>query len=140
MKKLSQKTAVVFLAIMIAATPLFAVATDSLKTSISLLAVENLKNGILSDNEGLMRSSVYMAGKYKIDMVVAEIAKILFSDTNQVNKELAARALYEIASLDAVNVLKKFISSDQDVKVRNLCSLLVKDLAESKGKFTAYEN
>ena len=50
--------------------------------------IGNLVNGINSDNEGLKRSAIYYAGKYKVDEAVDALVEQLKNETSTENKYL----------------------------------------------------
>lgn len=99
-------------------------------------ALNNLIAGIQSENDGLKRSSVYFAGKYRI----AEVENILI---NQLQKEedpstriLIALVLYEMGSIEGLLVVQRLAQNDDNERVRRMAThiyneFLINDLNSS---------
>ncbi len=83
-------------------------------------AVENLNKGIQSDNEGLKRSSIYYAGKYKITGAVGTLITQLKKETNPSNRILIALVLYKIGTPEGIKAVKSLYTKDDDQKVRRM--------------------
>jgi len=83
-------------------------------------ALENLLNGIESDNEGVKRSAIYFAGKYKIaeaeDALIAQLKK----EQNPSTRILIALVLFEMGSDEGLMYVKKLSMEDADAKVRRM--------------------
>jgi hypothetical protein len=90
-------------------------------------SIENLIAGINSDNEGLRKSSIYFAGKYKLPETVDALVEQLFSESNPSNRILIARALYEIGERDGIEAVKHISQTDSNKKVRRISSLICKE-------------
>ncbi|MDZ7764093.1 MAG: HEAT repeat domain-containing protein [Melioribacteraceae bacterium] len=83
--------------------------------------IENLAAGILSDNYGLQRSSIYFAGYYKVAEVVNEVTEVMLTSDEPNIKILAALALYEIGKEEALNDFAQLVNNNQeDLKVRKM--------------------
>jgi len=99
-------------------------------------ALNNLITGIQSENDGLKRSSIYFAGKYRI----AEVENILI---NQLQKEedpstriLIALVLYEMGSIEGLLVVQRLAQNDDNERVRRMAThiyneYLINDLNSS---------
>ena len=99
-------------------------------------ALKNLVAGIQSENDGLKRSSIYFAGKYRI----AEVEKILI---NQLQKEenpstriLIALVLYEMGSTEGFLAVRQLAQNDDNERVRRMAThiyneYLINDLNSS---------
>jgi len=99
-------------------------------------ALKNLITGIQSENDGLKRSSIYFAGKYRI----AEVENILI---NQLQKEedpstriLIALVLYEMGSIEGLLVVQRLAQNDDNERVRRMAThiyneYLINDLNSS---------
>ena len=83
-------------------------------------ALENLLNGIESDNEGVKRSAIYFTGKYKIaeaeDALIAQLKK----EQNPSTRILIALVLLEMGSNEGLMYVKKLSMEDTDAKVRRM--------------------
>ena len=85
-------------------------------------ALKNLIAGIQSENDGLKRSSIYFAGKYRI----AEVENILI---NQLQKEedpstriLIALVLFEMGSIEGLLVVQRLAQNDDNERVRRMAT------------------
>ena len=83
-------------------------------------AVENLKSGINSDNDGVRKSSIYFAGKYRIAEVVNTLAERLEKEEEPSIRLLIAYSLYEIKDADGMNAVKELSLNDKNVKVKRM--------------------
>ncbi|QQS35850.1 MAG: HEAT repeat domain-containing protein [Ignavibacteriales bacterium] len=95
------------------------------KKEISENMLKNLEVAINSENEGLRRSAVYLAGKYKVAEVVDDLTEILSTEKDPNNRVLIALALNEIGSEEALKALKKLSVNDEDVYVRRMSLAIV---------------
>ena len=91
--------------------------------------ITNLLNGLNSENTGLMKSSVYMAGKYRVSEAVKTLTSLLAEEKDPAVRLLIARALYEIGDYDGMMAVYELSRSDKDVKVRNISRALYNDFA-----------
>jgi HEAT repeat protein len=88
-------------------------------------AIKNLITAINSDNEGLRRSAVYFAGKYKVKETVNSLAEILKKEKDPNNRVLIALALFEIGDEEGINAVKKLAENDEDLYVRRMSLAIV---------------
>ena len=94
--------------------------TAAQKVPYTKSQVDNLINGMESDNTGLKQSAVILAGKYRIVEVTELLRKMLQEEENSSTIILIAYSLYQIENNAAmVDVLQKGQFS-QDYTVRNL--------------------
>lgn len=82
--------------------------------------LKNLTTAITSENEGLRRSGIYLAGKYKIVEVVDELTEILSEEKDPNNRVLIMLALHEIGTDEALKAIKKLAANDEDIYVRRM--------------------
>jgi hypothetical protein len=87
-------------------------------------AIENLKNGIRSNNEGLKRSSIYFAGYYRISETVPVLTETLKNESAPGTKILIALVLYRIGDEKGINLVKDMASKDKNPEVRRMCSCI----------------
>ncbi len=102
-----------------------ATSVDAQETSISNItsgkyALKNLLAGIQSQNEGVRRSSIYFAGKYKIAEAEKTLIDQLHREKNAGTRILIALVLYEMGSVDGLLEVKKLSKEDIDPKVRRM--------------------
>ena len=83
-------------------------------------ALKNLLVGIKSRNEGVKRSCIYFAGKYKIAEAEETLIKQLHEEKNPSTRILIALVLYEMDSKDGLLEIEKLSKEDIDPKVRRM--------------------
>ena len=94
--------------------------------------IDNLITGIKAENNGLMRSSVYFAGKYKITQATSVLLEVFEKETEPSNIILIALAIYEIGDRDAMMKVIDTANNTQDIKIKNMLSAIaLQYLAES---------
>lgn len=127
------------LALLLGSTPLYA--QNPVKDAINknANAIGNLVNGIKSDNEGLKRSSIYLAGYYKIEEVVPALTEQLHKEKNESNRLLIALTLNEIGTPEAVNVLKELSKQDGSEKVKRISNAVLIERANHYNTTSEYK-
>jgi len=83
-------------------------------------ALDNLLDGIKSDNDGVKRSSIYFVGKYRIAEAEEVLIEQLKEEQNPSNKILIAFVLYELGSEQGLLAVKKLADNDDNQKVRRM--------------------
>ncbi|HSP86547.1 MAG TPA: HEAT repeat domain-containing protein [Ignavibacteriaceae bacterium] len=86
------------------------------------VALKNLLVGIQSENEGLQRSSIFLAGKYKLTPAIDVLSEQLAEVENVNTRILIALSLYQIGSVEILPAIKKSAANDDDLKVRKICT------------------
>ena len=89
-------------------------AQSSKYKNVTVNSVETLKQGIKSDNPGLRKSSIYMAGLYKIDEAVATLTEQLEKEKNPGIRILIALSLYNIGNSHGMDAVKDLSVNDND--------------------------
>jgi HEAT repeat protein len=89
-------------------------------------SIETLKNGITSTNTGLRKSSIYMAGLYKINETVNLLTEELKNEKDPGTKVLIALSLYNIGNPKGMEAVKRLAETDNDLKVRRMSTALYK--------------
>ena len=84
--------------------------------------ISNLVNGINSDNEGLKRSAIYFAGKYKVEEAVDALVDQLEMETSTENKYLISLSLYLIGDEKGIEAVKKVAAFDNDPRAKRLAA------------------
>jgi hypothetical protein len=105
---------------------------NELKCRDKKAAIANLIHGIKSDNLGLMKCSVYFAGKYR----VKEAVPVLIEELNSVNdsncKVLIALSLYLIGDKDGIEAVYKIAKTDRNERVRHMCNAIYVEYSRNK--------
>jgi len=83
-------------------------------------ALQNLLAGIKSDNEGVQRSSIYFAGKYRIAESESALIEQLNTEENPSTRILIALVLYELGSMKGLEAIRELARNDKDLKVRRM--------------------
>ena len=83
-------------------------------------ALDNLLDGIKSDNDGVKRSSIYFVGKYRITEAEEVLIEQLKEEQNPSNRILIAFVLYELGSEEGLLAVKKLADNDDNQKVRRM--------------------
>lgn len=104
---------------------LFAQSNTVTKAVTNEAGIKNLITAINSDNEGLRRSAVYFAGKYKIKEAVSSLTEILNEEKDPNNRVLIALALYEIGDEEGIEAVKILAAKDEDSYVRRMSIAIV---------------
>lgn len=107
-------------------------AQSSRYKNISASSLETLKEGIKSDNKGLKRSSIYMAGLYKIDEAVETLTGQLEREKDAGTRVLIALSLYNIGDPDGMEAVKKLSLRDSDLEVKRMSTALYREFADSE--------
>jgi HEAT repeat protein len=84
-------------------------------------AIVNLINGIKSPNTGLMKSSVYFAGKYRVKDAVPALLERLNDVEDASTKVLISLALYLIGDKEGIEAIYNLARFDKNEKVRRIC-------------------
>jgi len=137
MKRISL-TIVVLAAIVLSVKPLSAQKdVDSKNTA----AVANLVNGINSENKGLQRSSIYLAGRDRVTGSVDALIEKLNNEEDPSTRLLIAVSLYEIRDPRGLDAIKELSVKDKSEKVRSISSLMYSEYAKSTDvKFVTVNN
>ncbi|MDZ7764116.1 MAG: hypothetical protein U5K00_06770 [Melioribacteraceae bacterium] len=104
--------------------------------SFSEKEIENLISGINSENNGLMRSSVYFAGKYQIEAVVETLVDKLESEEEPSNIILIAMTIYKIGDREALMKVLDTAKSSENERVKHMLNAIVAEyLIETETEF-----
>ena len=98
--------------------------------NINEYSLESLKKGIQSDNPGLRRSAIYMAGLYKIDEVVETLVDQLDKEKIPSNRVLIALSLYNIGNPEGMEAVKDLAARDKDKVVKRMGTVLYRQFAD----------
>lgn len=100
-------------------------------------SIESLKLGIEEGNEGVMRTCVYFAGKYKITEAVSSLSKRIKIEKDTNNKMLIALALYSIGNEESFEVIQTAAAQENDLKVKTRCIQMYIEHAQKSQLLTA---
>jgi HEAT repeat protein len=125
----SVTTLVVLLVVLFSANTGLQAQSSSYK-NINDYSLESLKQGIQSDNPGLRRSAIYMAGLYKIDEAVETLVKQLDREKNPSTRVLIALSLYNIGNPDGMEAVKNLAAKDKDNEVKRMSTVLYRQFTD----------
>ena len=80
--------------------------------------IKNLETALQSNNEGLTKSAVYLAGKYKIAEVTDELCTLYTNSNNTNLKYLIAIALYKIGTEKSNSAVITLCQNDKSKKFK----------------------
>lgn len=92
-------------------------------------ALDNLLMGIHSENEGVRKSAIYFAGKYKVEETAQDLIDQLGKEENASIKILIGLALFEMNSKEGLEAMKKLSKSDTNTKVRRMATFIYNEYA-----------
>lgn len=113
---------VLLLSAMLITTTAVAQKTSINKITQNKYALQNLIAGIHSENDGVKRSAVYLAGKYKIAEVEMELIDQLREEKDARTRILIALVLYEMGSTEGLLEVQKLAHSDIDSRVKRMAT------------------
>lgn len=115
MKTLTSTIVVVLM--LIAATPeIRSQSTDR----INLNSITSLKNGITSNNAGLRKSSIYMAGLYEVKEVAPLLAEEMKKELDPSTKILIALSLFKTGDENFFGTIETMAKMEKDDEARRM--------------------
>jgi HEAT repeat protein len=103
---------------------------EALAKSKYPFAIENLNAGITSDNPGLRKSAIYMAGYYQINGSVDALISQLDKETNSGIKVLIALTLFQIGDERGIEKIEELAKTESDSHVRHMYASVLSEYAE----------
>ena len=91
-------------------------------------ALYNLTQGITSQNEGLRRSSIYLAGKYQIAEMVPVLCRQFQRETDSFNKRLILLSIYQTGEFAALSTTCLLAQKDSSHSVKHLSAALLLEI------------
>ncbi len=108
--------------------------------STNKYALENLLASIKSDNPGVKRSAIYLAGKYRIAEAENTLLAQLKVEKDPSTRILIALVLYEMGSEKGLLEVKKLSQTDGNIKVRRMAAQLYNEYLINDSQSTASIN
>jgi HEAT repeat protein len=87
--------------------------------------IQNLISGIQSDNTGLRKSAIFMAGKYEVMQTEEALITLLKIEEDASVKILIALALYKIGSDKGMEAVENLAENDRDKEVRRMSTAIL---------------
>ena len=107
------------------------VKAQDVENSFSKESVKTLVNGINSGNDGLTRSSIYMAGKYRVAEAVDALVEKMTTAKDPNTRILIALSLYEIRDPKGLEAVKEQSLNDLSEKVRSMSAMIYSEYLKS---------
>ncbi len=126
-KQITVVVALVLLLVLGVDLKLFAQSNSISDVTNNEYALDNLKSGINSDNDGVRKSAIYFAGKYRIEEAVNCLVERLEKEKEASVRLLIAYSLYEIQDPEGMNAVKELSIKDNDIKVKRMSSNLYEE-------------
>ena len=101
-------------------------------------ALQNLVAGIHSENDGVRRSSIYLAGYYRITEAEDALIDQLADEKNASTRILISLVLFELGSEKGMQEVKNISVSDGDAKVRRMATQIYNEYIVNNSQSTAY--
>jgi HEAT repeat protein len=100
-------------------------------------ALQNLVASIKSDNPGVKRSSIYLAGKYRIAESEDALIDQLKIEKDPSTRILIALVLYEMGSDKGLPEIRKLSQADNNLKVRRMATQIYNEYLINDSERTA---
>lgn len=98
----------------------------SLHSKITERAIENYRIGLNSGNDGIMKSCVYFAGKYRMHEVCPDLLNVIEKYENVELCKLALWSLYQIGNDKYCDKLQRIIAKHDSVELLEFYNFLNK--------------
>jgi hypothetical protein len=115
------KKAVGLLTVLMLLSASVSLAQNNNPVKVNETSLKNLITGINSDNHGLKRSCIYLAGKYKLTEILNTLVAKLEKEEDSNTRILIALSLYQIGEEKGLSAVKDAAYNDEDAKVRKIC-------------------
>jgi hypothetical protein len=112
--------------------------TQNQKRSISKSSIENLLEGVSSDNLGLKLSAAYYLGEYECSEAVIPLLNILKNSEREEARITAALALFKINDARGMFAVKQAIKFDKSDRVKKVCSNLYREYLKPQNQNESY--
>jgi hypothetical protein len=101
--------------------------SSPVKTQINM--INNLEEGLKSENEGLRRSSIYLSAYYQIKELVNPLAENLEKVTDSKERVLLLLALYKIGGDDSYRIIQEYVMNGNDIEASRLAKSILNEFA-----------
>jgi hypothetical protein len=99
--------------------------------NLSEAAIDNFKEGLKSDNEGLRRSCIYFLGQYKIGDAAFALMNLMDKESVPRNRILIAFSLYNIGDKWGMKKVKEHSILDNEKEVKRMCTAIYDEYKNS---------
>lgn len=95
-------------------------------------SVKNYRAGLLSNNDGIIKSCVYYAGKYQIKEFCCDLIQLVENSDNIEIRKMAVWSLYQIGETSACERLKTYLKSHSETELMHCSKFLEQILKYDK--------
>lgn len=86
------------------------------------IQLKTLTNGIFSSNEGLQRSAIYLAGKYRIYELLPVLKDMLYTENNERTNEIILMTLGQYPGNKVDKIFSDFIRTTSNTRLKELAT------------------
>ena len=115
---------VVFLFLVVGTLKVEAQDQKNIIVSLNEEAIGNLETAIKSDNDGLRKSGIYLAGKHSVSEVSETLVEQLDVETDPNLRILIIRVLYIIDNDRYIDEIYNLAMNDENLRVRQMASAI----------------
>lgn len=137
MVRITSKLAVILSTILILTASLYAQEDGYKASSTNKYMYNNLEAAIKSDNPGVRRSAIYMAGKYRIARATLPLINQLKKERDPETRILIALSLHKIGVSKGMSMVKTASEMDHSPRVRRMCAAIYNDYLLNVNKMLA---
>jgi hypothetical protein len=102
-------------------------------------SVENYRLGLKSNNNGVIKSCIYLAGKYQIQDFAQDILDVMKKSEDLELCQMAIWSIYQIGDKACCEKLSIFLESNSSEELRNCC-IFLKRIQEYDNAFASALN
>ena len=95
-------------------------------------SVKNYRAGLLSNNEGIIKSCVYYTGKYQIKEFCDDLINLVENSENIEVRKMAVWSLYQIGETSACEKLKAYLENNAETELMHCSKFLEQILKYDK--------
>ena len=117
---------ITLLSLLLMSTLLDAQTYSKQRIELPEIAIVNLLNGIRSDNNGVKKSCVYFAGKYKVLEVSQDLVEQIENSNDEELCQMIVWSLYQIGNDSCCEELQRVMKQHPLEKLKDFCNYLHK--------------
>lgn len=105
-------------------TMLYSQTNSDQRIELPDIAIQNLIIGIQSGNDGVMKSCIYFAGKYRIVDVSHELVEVMKNSESDELCQMLVWSLYQIGEESCCEEMRNIIENHSSETIRDFCNYL----------------
>ena len=131
------KAALIIVLALIITTATSGQVAEAQKPILKPKTIANLIVGINSENEGLRKSAIYLAGKYEIDQAVIALIEQLKAEKKSSVRISIVLALHKIGNEKGLDAIYANALLENDPNVKRMCNAIVEEFNANKSIFAS---